>query len=57
MNRLSEGWEPLTQAMGGKRPLAQTTGDWAPRMWATGVQALLVRAKESRGLSTMWCLL
>lgn len=27
---LLEGGVPLAQAMGGKRPLAQSVGDWAP---------------------------
>ena len=40
---LSEGREPLAQAMGGERPLAQAMGGQAPLVWA----------KSSRGLSTL----
>ena len=49
---LSEGEVPLVQATGGKKPLAWATGDQALL-----VQALLVWAKGSRGLSVTWCLL
>ena len=43
---------PLEQTMGGKRPLAWATGDWALLVRATGGWAPLVWAKGRRGLGT-----
>ena len=53
---LSEGRAPLAQAMGGERPLAWATGDWALLQAMYGWTPLM-QAKGSRRLSFMWCLL
>ena len=55
--RLSEGRVPLAQAMGGKRTIAQATGDQVLPVQATHGQAPLVWGKGSGGLNVMQCLL
>ena len=57
MQGLSECWVSLAQATGGKKPLAQATGDWVLLVQAVCGWAPLVWAEGTRGLSVMWCLL